>query len=81
MRQPQDLIFQLAVAAQKLETIKDTSRNWRLHGIDSNGLVPIEVLGIETKSEEALKKIKEVFYLLESIRKTRGGIIHELTDD
>ena len=81
MRQPQDLTFQIAVAAQKSEVIRSTAREWRIQGIDSNGLVPMEVLAIETKSEEVLKKMKEIFYMLDSIRKARKEIVHQLTDD
>jgi hypothetical protein len=81
MRHPQDLIFQLALAAQKIEKIKETAKYWRVHGIDSDGLVPIEVLSIESKTEDVLKKMKEVFVLIDRIRQTRGEIPMHLDDD
>ena len=81
MHDPQMLTVQLAIAAQKMEKVRETSRLWRLQGIDAKGLVPLEVLSIESKSEDVLKRLKEIFCLVERIREERGEIPMSLGDD
>ena len=80
MQSPRELIFSLAIAAQKIEKIREAARLWRLQGINSSGIVPLEVLSIESKSEDVLEKLKVIYALIEKVRKERGEIPYTLDD-
>jgi hypothetical protein len=80
MQSPRELIFSLAIAAQKIEKIRESARLWRVRGINSSGIVPIEVLSIESKSEDVLERLKVIYSLIEKIRKERGEIPYTLDD-
>jgi hypothetical protein len=55
----------------ELESMLKTVRSWRTSGIEGNGVVPIEVLPLETKLENSLLEVEEMIKLVSRIKPSR----------
>jgi hypothetical protein len=55
----------------ELENMLKAVRSWRTSGIEGNGVVPIEVLPLETKLENSLLEVEEMIKLISRIKPSR----------
>ena len=68
---PTDVGAHLFRVKGELENMLKSVREWRTSGIDGNGIVPIEVLPLETRLENSLTEIEEMIKLVSRIKLNR----------
>jgi hypothetical protein len=68
---PNDVGAHLFRVKGELENMLKAIKSWRAAGIDGNGVVPIEVLPLETKLENSLRDVEEMIKLVSRIKPTR----------
>lgn len=68
---PNDVGAHLFRVKGELESMLKNVRSWRTSGIEGNGIVPIEVLPLETKLENSLLEVEEMIKLVSRIKPSR----------
>jgi hypothetical protein len=68
---PTDVGAYLFRVKGELENMLRSVRSWRTSGIDGSGVVPIEVLPLETKIEATLTEVEEMIKLVSRIKPVR----------
>jgi hypothetical protein len=68
---PTEVGVHLFRVKDELENMLKTVRSWRTSGIEGNGVVPIEVLPLETKLENSLLEVEEMIKLVSRIKPSR----------
>jgi hypothetical protein len=68
---PNDVGAQLFRVKGELENMLKSIRSWRTSGLDGSGIVPIEVLPLETKIEASLREVEEMIKLVSRIKPSR----------
>lgn len=68
---PNDVGAHLFRVKGELEAMLRSVRSWRSSGLDGSGIVPIEVLPLETKLEKALSDVDELINLVSRIKPGR----------
>jgi hypothetical protein len=68
---PSDVGAHLFRVKGELENMLRSVRSWRSFGLDGSGIVPIEVLPLETKLEKALFDVDEMIKLVSRIQPSR----------
>jgi len=71
---PNDVGAHLFRVKDELENMLRSVRSWRCTGLDGTGIVPIEVLPLESKLEKVLVEVDEMIKLVSRIKSGRKKI-------
>lgn len=68
---PTEVGSHLFKVKDQLETILSSVQSWKESGVDESGVVPIQVLSIETKTASVLSDVESLIKMISQVNSVR----------